>query len=101
MVPVIRPFTEICHVLVLMGQGRHGMMSGRNSGWIGATPVIGGALGTLGIIGGGLYWILSRGNDASGSDEPAKAVLRDRYAREEIDEEEFRRRSDRLADSEE
>jgi len=34
------------------------MMNGRNSGWGGGLPFVGGALGMLGLVGGLLYWAL-------------------------------------------
>jgi len=40
-----------------MGSGP-GMMNGRNSGWGGGLPFVGGALGMLGLVGGLLYWAL-------------------------------------------
>ena len=78
-----------------MGSGS-GMMNGRNGGWFGALPVVGGALGMLGLVGGLLYWALGRGDAPSRSDDSAMETLQRRYARGEIDEEEFHRRRERL-----
>jgi uncharacterized membrane protein len=84
-----------------MGPGMGpGGMHGRGGGWFGALPFVGGALGVLGVAGGALYWALSREGSDRGRDDAALATLRERYANGEIDEEEFRRRRDRLTSEE-
>jgi plastocyanin/uncharacterized membrane protein len=80
----------------MMGPGGHGMMNGRSGGGIGGPPVVGGALGMLGLLGGALYWLRNRSSARSSTDHSAREVLQDRYARGEIDEEEYRRRRERL-----
>jgi plastocyanin/uncharacterized membrane protein len=85
----------------MMRPGGGGMMGGRNRSWFSATPFIGGALGLVAILGGALYLARSRRNSSSGRDESARAVLQNRYARGEIDEDEFRRRRGRLAENDE
>jgi plastocyanin/uncharacterized membrane protein len=85
----------------MMGSGGHGMMNGRNGGGVGGLPVVGGALGMLGILGGTLYWLGNRSSPQSSTDHSAKEVLQNRYARGEIDEEEYRRRRERLDASDE
>jgi uncharacterized membrane protein len=79
--------------------GSHGMMNGRNMGWIGGIPFIGGVLGVAGLVGGALYWVQRRGRSAKERTDPAVATLQSRYARGEIDEQEYRRRRERLEDS--
>ncbi|MDF9748169.1 plastocyanin/azurin family copper-binding protein [Natrinema salsiterrestre] len=74
-----------------------GMMGGSRGGW-GGVPFIGGALGMLGLIGGLLYWALGRGDAPSRSNTSAMETLQRRYARGEIDEEEFQQRRERLED---
>ena len=82
-----------------MGPGTGpGMMDGRNGGWFGGLPFVGGALGMLGLVVGLLYWALGRSNGQSDRDDAAMEALQRRYARGEIDEEEFERRRDRLTD---
>ncbi|NIB98921.1 plastocyanin/azurin family copper-binding protein [Halobacterium sp. R2-5] len=78
-----------------MGSGP-GMMNGRNGGWFGGLPFVGGALGMLGLAGGLLYWALGRGDTPSRRDDSAMETLRRRYARGELDEEEFQKRRERL-----
>ncbi|SEP15730.1 Plastocyanin [Halogranum amylolyticum] len=78
-----------------MGSGP-GMMNGRNGGWFGGLPFVGGGLGMLGLVGGLLYWALGRGDAPSRSDNSAMETLQRRYARGEIDEEEFQKRRERL-----
>ncbi|WP_049979945.1 plastocyanin/azurin family copper-binding protein [Halolamina rubra] len=73
-----------------MGPGPTGGWAG---GWLGGLPFVGGALA---LVAGGLYWALGRSSDGSTRDADAIAALEDRYARGEIDEEEFRRRRARL-----
>lgn len=96
-----------------MGPGNHGMMDDRNGGrmdgqngapaderdrgLIGLVPFAGAALGILGLAGGGLYWLLGREGATSEPDD-ALATLRERYETGEIDEEEYRRRHERLVD---
>lgn len=75
-----------------------GMMSGGSGGWFYGLPFVGGALGMLGVLGGGLYWALTRSSTESAATDSAMAVLRGRYARGEIDDEEFQRRRQRLKD---
>lgn len=75
------------------GQMGPGPTGGWAGGWLGGLPFVGGAL-ALGA--GGLYWALGRDGDGSAGDADAIAALEDRYARGEIDEEEFRRRRARL-----
>ena len=49
------------------------------------------------VAGVGVYLLVARGSDTGGkSDDDALAVLRERYARGEIDEEEFERRRRQL-----
>ena len=81
----------------MMGPGGGGMMGGSRGGW-GGVPFVGGALGMLGLIGGLLYWALGRGDAPSRSDTSAMETLQRRYARGEIDEEEFQQRRERLED---
>jgi hypothetical protein len=83
----------------MMEPGSHGMMNGRNMGWIGGIPFIGGVLGVAGLVGGALYWVQRRGRSAKERTDPAIATLRSRYARGEIDEQEYRQRRERLADN--
>ncbi|WP_416840223.1 plastocyanin/azurin family copper-binding protein [Haloferax sp. DFSO52] len=79
-----------------MGWGMgHGMMNGGRIGWVYALPFIGGALGTLALIGGGLYWALTRTSGVE-PDDSAMKTLRSRYASGDIDEAEFQRRRERL-----
>ncbi|WP_458208620.1 plastocyanin/azurin family copper-binding protein [Haladaptatus sp. NG-SE-30] len=80
-----------------MGSGP-GMMNG---GWFGGLPFVGGALGMLGLVGGFLYWALGRGDTPPASDDSAMETLQRRYARGEIDEEEFQRRRERLVNNQE
>ncbi|AQL44707.1 copper-binding protein (plasmid) [Halorientalis sp. IM1011] len=83
-----------------MGSGP-GMMNGRNDGWVGGLPFVGGALGVLGLVGGLLYWALGRGDAPSRRDQSAMETLQRRYARGEIDEEEFQKRRERLVEKQE
>jgi len=83
-----------------MGSGP-GMMNDRNGGWFGGLPFAGGALGMLGLVGGLLYWALSRGGAPPESDDSAMETLQRRYARGEIDEAEFQRRRERLVQNQE
>lgn len=83
-----------------MGSGP-GMMNGRNGGWFGGLPFVGGALGMLGLVGGLLYWALGSGNEPPKSDDSAMETLQRRYARGEIDEAEFQRRRERLVKNQE
>mgnify|MGYP003857391991 CR=1 FL=1 len=85
----------------MMGSGGHGMMNGRNGGGMGGLPVVGGVLGSLGILGGALYWLGNRTSPCSSAAHSAREVLQERYARGEIDEEEYRRRRERLDASDE
>jgi uncharacterized membrane protein len=71
------------------------MMSGRNGG-VGGLPAVGGVLGMLGVLGGGLYWLGNQNSPRSATDDSARKTLQNRYARGEIDEEEYRRRRERL-----
>ena len=81
----------------MMGPGVGGMMGGHRGGW-GALPFVGGALGMLGMVGGLLYWALAGGDGPPESGDSAMETLQRRYARGEIDEEEFQRRRERLED---
>ncbi|MDL5363205.1 plastocyanin/azurin family copper-binding protein [Halalkalicoccus sp. NIPERK01] len=83
-----------------MGSGP-GMMNGRNGGWGGGLPLVGGALGLIGLVGGLLYWALGRGDAPPESDDSAMETLQRRYARGEIDEAEFQRRRERLVQNQE
>ncbi|WP_436927649.1 plastocyanin/azurin family copper-binding protein [Halosimplex amylolyticum] len=88
----------------MMGPGRGsgpGMMNGRNGGWFGGLPFVGGALGMLGVVGGLLYWTVGRGDTSPTSDDSAIETLQRRYARGEIDETEFQQCRERLADDRE
>jgi plastocyanin/uncharacterized membrane protein len=85
----------------MMEPGGHGMMNGQSRGWFGGVPFIGGALGVAGLVGGALYWFQRRSSSPSESTDSATATLQRRYARGEIDEQEYRRRRDRLADDDE
>lgn len=85
----------------MMGGGMgSGMMGRGGSGWVGILPLAAGALGMLGVVGGVLYWAAGRGGTRSASDDGAMETLRERYARGELDEEEYRRRRDRLESDE-
>ena len=88
----------------MMGHGRGsgpGMMGGRPGTWGSSLPFVGGVLGLLGVGGGVLYLALRGEDDSSPGDDTALVTLQHRYARGEIDEEEFHRRRERLeADSE-
>jgi plastocyanin/uncharacterized membrane protein len=78
-----------------MGSGP-GMMNGRNGGWGGGLPIVGGAVGMLGLVGGLLYWALGRNDAPPETGDSAMETLQRRYARGEIDEAEFQRRRERL-----
>lgn len=80
------------------GTGPGGMMGGRAGSWWFALPVVGWALALVAIVGGVLYAL---GGDSSETPtgDSAMETLRARYARGEIDEEEFRQRRDRLTDA--
>jgi len=80
----------------MMGPGGHGMRNGRDRGGVLGFPFVGGALGMLGILGGALYWLRGRSTPGSENHNSAREVLQNRYARGEIDEEEYRRRRQRL-----
>jgi len=80
----------------MMGRGGSGMMSGRNGGGVGGLQAVGGVLGMLGVLGGGLYWLAKQKSPQSTTDDSARKTLQNRYARGEIDEEEYRRRRERL-----
>lgn len=80
----------------MMGPGGHGMMNDPSGGRVGGFPFVGGALGTLGVLGAGLYWLRNRASPRSKNHDSARELLRNRYARGEIDEEEYRRRRNRL-----
>jgi plastocyanin len=77
-----------------------GAMGGRDGGWFGGLPFVGGALGLLGLVGGFLYWALGRGDASPGSPDSALEALQRRYAQGDIDEAEFQRRRERLANRE-
>mgnify|MGYP000498302046 CR=1 FL=1 len=82
----------------MMGQGRgggHGMMTGPGTwGW--GAPVIGGALGLLGLA-GGLAYLTNRDSEPSTApDDAAMNALKSRHERGEIDDAEFQRRKERL-----
>jgi len=79
----------------MMGPGGGGMMGGPRGGW-GGLPFIGGALGMLGLVGGLFYWALSGGDGPPKNDDSAMETLQRRYARGEIDDDEFQRRRERL-----
>ena len=83
-----------------MGSGP-GRTDGRNGGRVGGLPFVGGALGTLGLAGGLLYWVLGRGETPPESDDTAMETLQRRYARGEIDEQEFQQRRERLVENQE
>ncbi|MFB6131116.1 MAG: plastocyanin/azurin family copper-binding protein [Salinigranum sp.] len=68
----------------------------RGGGSLVDLPLIGGALGVLGVAGGAVYWLVGRADGDSRPEDAALSTLRERYARSEIDEEEFRRRRGRL-----
>ena len=83
------------------GMGPGMMAGGSRGGWFYGLSLLGGALGTLGVLGGALYWAFNRSPTTPSSDNPSMAILRDRYARGEIDEEEFQQRRQRLRDESE
>lgn len=80
----------------MMGRGGSGMMSGRNRGGVGRLLAVGGVLIMLGVLGGGLYWFGNQNSPRSSTDNSTRKTLQNRYARGEIDEEEYRRRRERL-----
>jgi len=79
-----------------MGHGMgSGPMGGWGGGWLGRLPFVG---GSLAVLGGVLYWALGSRHDGSKSDDAAIETLDARYARGELDEEEYRRRRTQLED---
>ncbi|MFA9518084.1 plastocyanin/azurin family copper-binding protein [Halopenitus sp. H-Gu1] len=72
-----------------------GMITDQRGWGGGGLPLVGGLLGTVGVIGGLLYWLLGRDTSGTGTDDALETLER-RYARGEIDEEEFHRRRNRL-----
>lgn len=80
----------------MMGRGDHGMWNGHGGWWIGGLPLVGWALGALGVVAGGRYWLGGRDRSGTERDGPAMDTLRRRFERGEIDEETFRRRRERL-----
>lgn len=78
----------------MMG-GRPGMMGERGSGWMKLMP-LGFVTALAGVVGGVAYLAGRRGQTSSIPHDGAVATLRDRYARGEIDEVEFRERRRRL-----
>lgn len=89
---------ETGHGMMSSGGGmmssREGMMSGGGPGWMTLVPV-GFFTAVAGLVGGAVYWG-SRRNSGPDTDDSAVATLETRYARGEIDEEEFRRRREQL-----
>ncbi len=78
----------------MMGSGP-GMMGGGGHDWRMLVPV--GFFATiLGLAGGAVYGIFRRQTPETGRDDTAVATLEERYARGNIDEEEFERRLERL-----
>ncbi|WP_411965921.1 plastocyanin/azurin family copper-binding protein [Haloferax sp. YSMS24] len=73
-----------------------GMMSGGRGGRPFGLPLVGGALGALGVAGAALYWALKRTGVNGEADDSAMSLLRSRYARGDIDDEEYQRRRRRL-----
>lgn len=73
------------------GHGRH---------WHGSLPFLGGPLGVPGVAGGVRYWTVGSENTEPETMDPTLARLRNRYARGEVDGEEFRPRRARLATDE-
>lgn len=81
-----------------MGGGSGGGMGGTGIGGGGSLfGVFGGLLGFLGIAGGAVYWLTRRGASESSTDS-AMEVLRERYARGELSDEEFDERKKQLED---
>ena len=78
----------------MMGAGP-GMMNGGGPGWMVFMP-LGFLTAILGLVGGVAYWAARRGSARTMGDDSAMATLRERYARGEIDEEEYAERKRRL-----
>ena len=78
----------------MMGSGP-GMMNGGGQGWMVLMPLgfVTALLGAGGVV---AYWASRRGNTRTKRDDPAMVTLRERYARGEIDEEEYAKRKRRL-----
>jgi putative membrane protein len=82
-----------------MGGGMGGGMGGSNTGVGGGSlvGVFGGLVAMLGVAGGAVYWLMRRGDAETATDaDSAMDALRARYARGEIDDEEFHERRARL-----
>lgn len=78
-----------------MKHGAPGMMSPGDMGWKMFMPV-GFLTVVLSLAGGVSYWASRRGAANATQQEPPMAVLEKRYARGELDEEEFRERREQL-----
>lgn len=78
----------------MMGGGP-GMMGERGSGWMMLMP-LGFVTALAGVVGGIAYLAGRQGGQPSTTHDPAVATLRERYARGEIDEDEYRERRRRL-----
>lgn len=78
----------------MMGS-RPGTMNGGGLGWMALVP-IGFSTALVGAVGAIAYWASRRGNDGTTGNPPAMATLRERYARGEVDEEEYAERKRRL-----
>lgn len=74
---------------------RFGMTNGRGPGWMALVPV-GLSTAVIGLVGGVAYWASRRGTTGTTGDDSAVATLRERYARGEIDAEEYADRERRL-----
>lgn len=78
----------------MMGAGS-GMMNGDAPGWMVLMP-LGFVTGLLGLVGGVAYWVVRRGATGQTNNDSAMAALRERYARGEIDQDEFTERKRQL-----
>lgn len=73
------------------------MMNGGHGGWMMLLPI--GFLTTfLGLVGGVVYWASRSGSGGGRENNSAMSTLQQRYARAEIDEDEFESRKRRLQD---
>ena len=82
-----------------MGEHHHGWNGGMGvgGGWFGIMMMLLWSLVVIAVVVSVIYWAFgNRGSDKTGSD--AMEILRERYARGEIDEEEFRERKRHLSE---